>query len=128
MWSFMGISQDLKPLVKNIDNQKYFCFTIKQSRFVAKRMEISLFQDSIIDVMKLRSFRWELLTQKKDTIILKLETKVENLSLVHQNDEEQFKELNFTIKKQSKKIKRGKLERWLFGGGLLILTGIIIAK
>jgi hypothetical protein len=91
-------------------------------------LENGLFQDSIIEVMKIRGFRWNLLTQRKDTIILKLEHKNDNLSLVHQNDEEQIKELNFTIKKQSKKIKRGKLERWLFGGGLLVLTGIIIAK
>lgn len=91
-------------------------------------MENGLFQDSIIEVMKIRGFRWNLLTQRKDTIILKLEHKNDNLSLVHQNDEEQIRELNFTIKKQNKRIKRGKLERWFFGGGLLVLTGIIIAK
>lgn len=124
----MAISQDLKPLVQNIDNQKYFCFTIKQSRFIAKQLERGLFQDSIINMMKLRSFRWQLLTQKKDTIILKLEDKVENLSLVNQNEDEQIKELNLTIKKQNRKIKRNKFERWFFGGGLLVLTGIIIAK
>ena len=78
--------------------------------------------------MKLRSLRWQLLTQKKDTIIFKLEDKIENLSLVHQNDEEQIKELNLTIKKQNRRIKRNKFERWFFGGGLLVLTGIIIAR
>lgn len=128
IWSCIAISQDLKPSVQNIEDKKYFCFTIKQSRFIAKRLEKGLFQDSIINVMKLRSLRWQLLTQKKDTIIFKLEDKVENLSLVHQNDGEQIKELNLTIKKQNRRIKRNKFERWFFGGGLLVLTGIIIAK
>ncbi len=91
-------------------------------------MEMGLFQDSIIDVMNLRNYKWQLFTQKKDTIIFKLDAKVENLSLVHQNDKAQIKELNITIKKQNKRLKRSKLERWFFSGGLLVLTGIIIAK
>lgn len=101
---------------------------MKQSRFLAKRLEYSLYQDSIIDTLKLRSFKWRQLVQKKDTIIFKLETKVENLSFVQKNDQLQIEELNLTIKKQNKKIKKGKLERWFFGGGLLVLTGIIIAQ
>ena len=44
----MAISQDLKPSVQNIEDKKHFCFTIKQSRFIAKRLEKGLFQDSII--------------------------------------------------------------------------------
>tara|TARA_R110002051_G_scaffold325529_1_gene428617 strand:+ start:20303 stop:20449 length:147 start_codon:yes stop_codon:yes gene_type:complete len=48
--------------------------------------------------------------------------------LVKENDKVQIQELNLTIRKQNKRIKRGKLERWFFGGGLLILTGIIIAQ
>jgi hypothetical protein len=44
------------------------------------------------------------------------------------NDDIHLKEQNLTIKKQNKRIKQGKLERWLFGGGLLVLTGIIIAQ
>lgn len=114
--------------MQNIDDQKHFCFTIKQSRFIAKQLESGLFQDSIINVMKLKSFKWQLLTQKKDSIIFKLEDKVENLSLVHQNDEEQIEELNITIKRQNRKLKKNKFERWFFGGGLLVLTGIIIAN
>lgn len=91
-------------------------------------MEFSLFQDSIIDTLKIRNLRWQFLLQKKDTIIFKLEDKIENLVLVQENDEAQIQELNLTIRKQNKRIKRGKLERWIFGSGLLVLTGIIIAQ
>lgn len=95
---------------------------------MAKRLEFSLYQGSIIDTLKIKNLRWQFLLQKKDTIIFKLEDKVENLILVQKNDEVHIQDLNLVIKKQSKKIKRGKLERWVFGGGLLILTGIIIAQ
>lgn len=128
LWTCKVISQDLKPIVQEINSTQYFCFDLKQSRFLAKRLEYSLYQDSIIVTLKLRSLKWRQLVQKKDTIIFKLETKVENLSLVQENDQLQIGELNLTIKKQNKKIKRGKLERWFFGGGLLVLTGIIIAQ
>ncbi|WP_339625494.1 hypothetical protein [uncultured Winogradskyella sp.] len=128
LWTCTVISQDLKPILQDINSEQYFCFTIEQSRFVAKRLEFSLFQDSIIDTLKIRNLRWQHLLHKKDTIIFKLEDKVENLVLVKENDKVQIQELNLTIRKQNKRIKRGKLERWFFGGGLLILTGIIIAQ
>ena len=101
---------------------------MEQSRFIATKLEYSLFQDSIIDTLKLKQIRWKQLLQKKDTTIFKLETKIENLSLIQVNDEAHIQELNLTIRKQQKQLKRGKLERWFFGGGLLILTGIIIAQ
>lgn len=81
-----------------------------------------------MDTLKLKTLRWKLLLEKKDTIIFKLETKMEHLSLIQENDAVQIEQLNLTIKQQNKKIKRGKLERWIFGGGLLVLTGIIIAQ
>ncbi|WP_407264852.1 hypothetical protein R5N98_12380 [Tenacibaculum maritimum] len=101
---------------------------MKQSRFLAKRLEFSLYQDSIIKTFRRGGFKWQQLLQKKDTIIFRLETKIENQSLIQENDQLQIVELNLTIKKQNKRIKRGKLERWFFGGGLLVLTGIIIAQ
>lgn len=124
----MSISQDLQPILQNIKSKKYFCFDLAQSKFLAKRLEYSVYQDSIIDTLQLRNYRWQHLAKKKDTIIFKLERKVENLVVIQYNDESQIQELNLTIKQQQKQIKRGKLERWFFGGGFLVLTGIIIAK
>jgi hypothetical protein len=124
----MSISQDLKPTVQDINNKKYFCFDMEQSKFLAKRLAYGLSQDLMIDTLQLRDFRWQYLTKKKDSIIFKLERKVENLLVIKLNDDIHLKEQNLTIKKQNKRIKQGKLERWLFGGGLLVLTGIIIAQ
>ena len=87
-----------------------------------------MFQDSIIYALKNKNSRWFQLLKKKDVIIFKLETKVENLNVVSDNKQIEIDLLNTTIKQQNKKIKQGKLQRWFFGGGLLVLTGIIIAK
>lgn len=128
MWTCIVISQDLKPIVQIINSNKHFCFNIEQSRFLTKRLEHGLYQDSIIDTHKLRSFKWRELVQKKDTIIFKLETKVDNLFIVQENNQSQIEELNLAVHKQNKRIKRYKLERWFLSGSLLVLTGIIITK
>lgn len=128
LWTCLSISQNLTPLERQINSKKHFCFDIEQSRFVAERLEYSLFQDSIIYALKNKNSRWFQLLKKKDVIIFKLETKVENLNVVSDNKQIEIDMLNTTIKQQNKKIKQGKLQRWFFGGGLLILTGIIIAK
>ena len=128
LWTCLSISQNLTPLERQINSKKHFCFDIKQSRFLAERLEYSLFQDDIIFNLKTKNEQWFALLNKKDSIILKLETKIENLSMVTDNNQVQISLLNSTIKQQNKKLKQGRLQRWLFGGGLLVLTGIIIAK
>lgn len=87
-----------------------------------------MYQDSLIDTLKLRNYRWQHLLKKKDTTILKLESKIENFIRIQENDEAHVRELNLAIKKQKKQIKRNKLQQWLLGGGLLIVTGIIIVQ
>lgn len=128
MWSFTCTSQDLKPIVHHTGNEKYFCFTIEQSKFIAERLEFGLFQDSLVSALKLDNLTKAKLVSVQETLIFKLEEKVTNLSFVKQHDKMQIEILNATLVKQNRKIKRSKLERWVFGGGLLILTGIIIAK
>lgn len=128
MWTCLSISQNLTPLQRQINSKKHFCFNVEQSRFLAERLEYSRFQDSLIFNFKSKNLHWVNLLSKKDTIIFKLESKIENMSMVTNNNQVEIDLLNDTIKQQNKKIKQGKLQRWLFGGGLLILTGIIIAQ
>lgn len=124
----MAFSQDLKPKIRYIEGQRHFCFTIAQSRCIAKHLESAALQGPIIDSLKVERSRWTGLLQRKDSIIVKLEGKVENLSLVRENDRMRLEALKKTIVRQNGKLKKGRLERWLFGGGLLVLTGMIIAK
>lgn len=126
--SYIATSQNLKPIVQQIDGKSHFCFNLEQSRFIATRLELSEFQEQVLDSIQLREYRWLSLLQEKDSIIHKLELKTFNLEMVHHNETIQIEALNKTIQTQQRKLKRGKLERWFFGGGLLVLTGIIIAQ
>ena len=72
--------------------------------------------------------RYEQLTREKDFIIFGLETKIENLNTIQNNDQLHIDELNKTIKKKDKQIKRGKFVKWLLGTGLAVVTGILILK
>lgn len=126
--SYIATSQNLKPIVQQIDGKSRFCFNLEQSRFIATRLELSEFQEQVLDSIQLREYRWLSLLQEKDSIIHKLELKTVNLETVHHNESIQIEALNKTIQIQKKKLRRGRLERWFFGGGLLVLTGIIIAQ
>ena len=128
IWSCFVISQTLEPIRQTIENEKYFSFTIEQSRFIAKKFEYSIYQDSLIKLFEIDITRYEQLTREKDFIIFGLETKIENLNTIQNNDQLHIDELNKTIKKKDKQIKRGKFVKWLLGTGLAVVTGILILK
>ena len=123
-----AISQDLTPIVQQIDRESHFCFNLKQSRFIATRLELAVLQKQVLDSIQIREYRWLSLLQEKDSIINKLELKIVNLETVQHNETVQIEALNKTIQTQHRKLKRSKLERYFLGGGLLIVTGIIIAQ
>lgn len=128
LMSYLATSQNLKPIVHRIKSEPHFCFSLEQSRFLATQLELSVFQKQILDSIQFKEYQWLSLLQKKDNVIQKLELKIVNLETVNQNENIQIEVLNKTIQTQQRKLKRSKLERWVFGGGLLVLTGIIIAQ
>lgn len=128
MWSCTAISQTLEPTVQTIESEKYFCFTIEQSRFIAKQFEYSFYRDSLIKLFEIDITRYGQLTREKDLIIFGLETKINNLNVIQVNDQLHMDELNVIIKKKDKQIKRGKFVKWLLGTGLAVVTGILILK
>jgi len=128
MWSCISISQTLEPTVQTIESEKYFCFTIEQSRFIAKQFEYSIYQGSRIKLFEIDITRYGQLTREKDLIIFGLETKINNLNVIQINDQLQMDQLHSTIKKKNKQIKRGRFVTWSLGTGLAVVTGILILK
>ena len=57
-----------------------------------------------------------------------METKITNLNTIQTNDQLHIDELNKTIKKKDKQIKRGKFVKWILGTGLAVASGILILK
>lgn len=124
----MCTSQTLEPIRKTIGNEEYFCFTMEQSRFIAKKFEYSIYQDTLINLFEIDISRYQQLINEKDLIILSLETKIINLNTIQDNDQLHIDELNKTIKKKDKQIKRGKFVKWILGTGLAVASGILILK
>ena len=72
--------------------------------------------------------RYQKLMREKERIITHLETKIDNLNTIKSNDQLHIQELNSTIKKKDKQLKRGKFLKWLLGTGLAVVTGVLIIK
>ena len=128
MMSCFAFSQDLKPTVQQIDEDTVFCFTIHQSKEIAKRIESGTYKDSIATRLELENSRLHLIAQKQNSTIQTLETKVVNLNTINQNQEVNIELLNSTIEVQQRKIRRNKWHKALLGIGLGILTAITIVN
>ena len=128
MQSCFSISQDLKPIVQLIKTEKYFCFDLKQSREIAVRLERVQFQDSIIRKLDTSMKLKDSLLVKKDSVLSRVRLQNTNLMMVSENGNEQILFLENQLKFKNKKLKQGRFHKILLGGGLLILSGILIAK
>ncbi|TSE07904.1 hypothetical protein FOF46_14355 [Aquimarina algiphila] len=72
--------------------------------------------------------RFELVTQKKDSIISFQSDQLENYAMVVNNNDRTIMLLEETIKRKEKKIKRSKLHKILLGISLVALGTLIISK
>ena len=128
MQNFFGISQDLKPIVQLIKTEKFFCFDLNQSREIAVRLERAQFQDSIIRKLDFSIKVKDSLLVKKDAVLSRVRLQNTNLMMVSENGNEQILFLENQLKFKNKKLKQSKFHKILLGGGLLILSGILIAN
>lgn len=128
MQSCFSISQDLKPIVRHIKTEKYFCFDLKQSREIALRLERAQFQDSIIRKLDFSMKLKDSLLIKKDSVLSRMRLQNTNLMMISENGNEQILFLENQLKLKNKNLKQSKLHKILLGGGLLILSGILIAN
>jgi hypothetical protein len=126
--SFIGTSQDLVPKVQQIGNEKHYCFTILQSREIAKLLELGKYNDSLVSSLSLANQRFELLIQKKDSIISFQSDKLENYSMVQQNNDKTIFLLEERLARQEKKVKRGKLHKILLAVSLVALGTLVISN
>lgn len=101
---------------------------MEQSRFIATKFEYSIYQDSLIELFEIDISRYQQLIREKDFIIFSLQTKIKNLNTIQTNDQLHIDQLNKTIKKKDKQIKRGKFVKWVLGTGLAVASGILILK
>jgi hypothetical protein len=128
MMSYTGISQDLVPKVLLIKNKKHFCFTIAQSRELAKLLELGNYNDSLVTQLSITNWRLHYLTYQKDSVIDLQKTQLKNYVSIVSNNKESRDIMTHTIKRKDKRIKRSRLHKIILTGSILVVTTVLISK
>lgn len=131
VWTTMNsfcFSQSLSPQVQIINNDTLFCFTIGQSKTIAKHLSNSVYCDSleieyITNIDLLRE-----INSTKDITITDQEHKIGNLSSIIDNNSQSINGLLKVIQKKDKKLRRSRSHKKLLTLGLAIAGTIAIIK
>ena len=117
----------MKPIVQELNGDTLFCFTIPQSKEIAKRIQSNAYCDSLmVEQQELVELLDELNTTK-DSITTGLEKKVWNLEQMNQNQGDNIELLERTLEVKDKKLKKSKTHKILLGIGLGLMTILAIA-
>ena len=125
--SCSAFSQGLTPTVQVLDGDTVFCFTIPQSKEIAKRIEANKWCDSVIIGQEIVV---ELLNQSivvKDSLAFQLKGKLKNLEVINQNQETNLDYLNESLKVKDEKLKKSKVQKVLLSIALGLMTILAIA-
>jgi hypothetical protein len=128
MMSYTGISQDLVPKVLLIKSKKHFCFTITQSRELAKLLELGNYNDSLVTQLSITNWRLHYLTYQKDSVIDLQKTQLKNYVSIVSNNKESMDIMTRTLKRKDKRIKRSRLHKILLTGSILVVTTLLISN
>lgn len=130
MLSFSTFSQttSLKPKVRLIEKDTSFCFTLQQSRSVAKALQELQYQDSLVVAYELENKGLKRLISIKDNSIDKLQLQLVNFRQINSNHENQMRLLEQTIQVQDQRLKRSKTQKALLSIGVGILAIFTIAN
>ncbi len=106
MISCISFSQTLTPTVQLLNKDTIFCFSISQSKEIAKRIQAGSWCDSILQVQQRWMQLYDQSTGVNDSIVLQLKQKVNNMKALTQNQRVSISLLNKTINLQKKQLKR----------------------
>lgn len=126
--SCSAFSQDLKPIVQELNGDTLFCFTISQSKEIAKRIQSNTYCDSLILEQQELVELLDKLNTTKDSITTGLEKKVWNLEQMNQNQENNIELLEKSLEVKDKKLKKSKAHKILLGIGLGLMTTLVIVN
>lgn len=128
MMSYIGTSQDLIPKIQQLDNEKYYCFTIAQSRTIAQLLEQGKFNDSLVNSLSEQAVKFEHLVIHMKSMISFQSDQIQNYEMIMDNTDNTIVILETQLKRKDRKLKRGKLQKLLLGISLVGLTTVVITK
>ncbi len=126
--SFSVSSQSLTPKVQVQNKDTVFCFTIPQSKVIAKHLENSRYCDSVL--MQTES-EIELLHQLEavnDSSLLIMKMKTENQQTIILNQETIIGDLHLKVQQTEKKLKGERWQKRLFALGFFVISVVAIVK
>ncbi len=84
------------------------------------------YQDSLIKALEKKTDTWAELTRHKDSIITTLDSQVDTFKALQELKALELSNHKAIVKRQKKEIRQRKLQNWILGGGLLVITGLAI--
>lgn len=126
--SSLSFSQRLTPQIQVTESDTLFCFSLLQSKLIAKLMASSVFCDSLT-----KHYQHYLSLQKtqittKDSTITQLEQKIGNLNTINVHHSEINQTMNNLIQVKDKAIRKYKWQKRILGVVTGTLTVILIMK
>lgn len=126
--SFSVSSQSLIPKVTVQNKDTLFCFTVPQSKVIAKHLQNSMYCDSVLTQTE---YEIELLNQKQavnDSSMLILKMKTENQQSIISNKDGEIGNLNIKLEQTEKKFKNERWQKRLFAVGTFLFATLAIIK
>ncbi len=128
MMSFSVSSQSLIPKVQVQNKDTLFCFTIPQSKVIAKHLENSTYCDSVLIQTENEVELLNQLQAVNDSSILVLTMKTGNQQHIINNQEGVIQNLNTNLKQAEKKYRNERWQKRLFAAGTFIFAALAILK
>jgi len=128
MMSCSVFSQSLTPKVQVQNKDTLFCFTIPQSKVIAKHLENSTYCDSVLTQTENEVELLNQLQTVNDSSILVLRMKTENQQFIISNQEGVIANLNEDIKRSEKKYRNERWQKRLFAAGTFLFAALAILK
>ena len=126
--SFSAFSQSLTPKVQVQNKDTLFCFTIPQSKVIAKHLENGRYCDSVLTKTENEIDLLNQLQTVNDSSMLILKMKTENQQSIISNQDAVIGNLNNDLKQADRKFRRERWQKRLFVAGTFVFATLTIFK
>ncbi len=124
-WSF---SQGLTPTVQQANNDTLFCFSVVQSKELARRLATSAYNDSLAMALTRENERLYTLVNNQTRQAKNLELKVRLTNIAMENQERTIQAMEDYLEQQDKVLHRSKREKRLMALGLAALAVLSVVQ
>lgn len=127
-WSCMASSQNLTPKVQQQGNDTLFCFTLSQSRNIAKTLEQGRYCDSLLLQTEQQSRQLSDLLFISDSSLQVSQNKITNQEVMLRNNKTELAMVNLNLQQTEKKYKSERWQKYLFMVATVSLGTWLIVK